>query len=107
MRNPATKRQSQYKIYEWIALAHWYIVPMAIKFGFDSRITENFFKFVSILEFSMTIKPRSHTEIAKLFSDISDFLTNFKTIYVHDDPEKVSKMRLCIFQLIHVPNHIH
>ncbi len=106
VRNPATKRQSQYKIYEWMALAHWYIVPIGIELNFDSRIIENFSKFVRILEFSMTIKPRSHEEIAKLHSDICDFLTNFETIYVHDDPEKVSRMRLCIFQLIHIPSHI-
>ncbi len=106
VRNPATKRQSQYKIYEWMALAHWYIVPMGIEMGFDSRLIQKFSKFISIIEFSMTIKPRSHEEIAKLHSDICDFLTDFEAIYVHYDPEKVSRMRLCIFQLIHIPSHI-
>jgi hypothetical protein len=30
VRNPHLKRQSQYKIYEWMALLHWYLIPMAI-----------------------------------------------------------------------------
>ena len=34
VRNPHFKRQSQYKIYEWMALLHWYIVPMTIELGF-------------------------------------------------------------------------
>ena len=29
IRDPYKKRQSQYKIYEWMALLHWYIVPIA------------------------------------------------------------------------------
>jgi hypothetical protein len=29
IRNPYKKRHSQYKVYEWMALLHWYIIPIA------------------------------------------------------------------------------
>jgi hypothetical protein len=35
IRDPYKKRQSQYKIYEWMALLHWYIVPIAWELGFN------------------------------------------------------------------------
>lgn len=39
-------------------------------------------------------------------SEIVDFLTEFEHIYAYGDPGKVYRMRLCIFQLIHLPSHI-
>lgn len=106
VRNPHTKRSSQYKIFEWMALLHWYILPIGIELGFNHILLHNFAKFVAIVKFCMTIKPRSSQEIQKYFLDICDFLTEFEQIYVHGDPEKISRMRLCIFQLIHLPSHI-
>ena len=54
----------------------------------------------------MTIKPRTAAEISHLQSQIIDFLTDFEAIYIANDPEKILRFRLCIFQLIHVPTHI-
>lgn len=34
------------------------------------------------------------------------FPLEFEKIYVNGDPEKVSRCRLCVFQLIHIPAHI-
>lgn len=55
----------------------------------------------------MTIKPRSVTDLNNLYGLIVDFLEVFEKLYVGDDPDKISRCRLCIFQLIHVPQHIH
>lgn len=54
----------------------------------------------------MTIKPRTEDEIGILFQLITDFLEKYEEIYVGDDPEKISRCQLCMFQLIHVPQHI-
>src|SRR6266511_2935960 len=59
VRTPHLKRQSQYKIYEWMALLHWYLVPMAIKLGFHPNVIENFADFVWCIEFAMTSIPRT------------------------------------------------
>ena len=53
---PITKHQSQYKVYEWMALLHWYILPIEMELGFDARVLENFSDFASAIEFSMTVK---------------------------------------------------
>jgi hypothetical protein len=37
---------------------------------------------------------------------IKKFLIGFEKLYIDNDPEKVSRFRLCLFQLIHVPKHI-
>ncbi len=37
---------------------------------------------------------------------IKSFLQEFERLYVQDDPVKVSRCRLCIWQLIHIPHHI-
>jgi hypothetical protein len=42
VRNPFLKRQSQYKIYEWMALLHWYIIPIGVELGFHPAVNENF-----------------------------------------------------------------
>ena len=106
VRDPFLKRQSQYKIYEWMALLHWYIIPLGIELGFPTTVLANFAYFVEAIEMAMTISPRSEKELANLYSLIQTFLEGFERLYVGNDPEKISRCRLCIFQLIHVPMHI-
>jgi hypothetical protein len=106
VRDPFLKRQSQYKIYEWMALLHWYIIPLGIELGFPLAVLENFSHFVEAVEVAMTISPRSSKELANLYILIQTFLEGFERLYVGNDPEKLSRCRLCIFQLIHVPIHI-
>lgn len=106
VRDPFLKRQSQYKIYEWMALLHWYIIPIGIELEFNPVVLENFSYFVEAVEMAMTIKPRSEDELHNLHHILCKFLQGFQRIYIGDDPEKISRFRLCIFQLIHVPIHI-
>ena len=100
------KCQSQYKIYEWMALLHWYILPIGIELGFNSALLQNFLDFVEIIEISMTIQGRTTEELANLHNLIKKFLEGFEKLYIGKDPAKVSRFRLCLFQLIHIPTHI-
>lgn len=106
VRDVFLKRQSQYKIYEWMALLHWYILPIGMEIGVDPAVLENLSYFVEAVEFAMTIKPRTDTELHDLHNLIKKFLQGFEKLYVGKDPQKISRVRLCIFQLIHVPTHI-
>ena len=106
VRDPFLKRQSQYKIFEWMALLHWYIIPVGIELGFNHLLLANFSEFVEAVEMVMTISPRSKQELVELHQTLQRFLEGFEQIYVAGDPEKVSRCRLCIFQLIHMPQHI-
>ncbi|KAI0050435.1 hypothetical protein FA95DRAFT_1487309 [Auriscalpium vulgare] len=106
VRDPFLKRQSQYKIYEWMALLHWYIIPFGTELGFDSTVLANFAKFAEIADFAMAIQPRSKEDLQQLHTLIAQFLKEYERIYVGNDPEKVSRCRLCILQLIHIPTHI-
>lgn len=106
IRNPYKKRQSQYKAYEWMALLHWYIIPIAWELQFDKDVLENFSQFVDIVEVAMSHSPKSTGDLVSLYSLIQSFLEGFERLYVGDDPVKVSRCRLCIWQLIHVPHHI-
>lgn len=106
VRDPFLKRQSQYKIYEWMALLHWYIIPIGIELGFNASVLLNFSQFAQAIEWAMTIAPRSKQDLNELHILIRRFLTGFQKLYVGADPEKISRFRLCIFQLIHVPIHI-
>jgi len=45
-------------------------------------------------------------EIKELYNVFHKFLSGYQKIYIKDDPEKISRARLCVFQLIHVPRHI-
>ncbi|EKM79257.1 hypothetical protein AGABI1DRAFT_39752 [Agaricus bisporus var. burnettii JB137-S8] len=106
IRNVYTKRQSQYKIYEWMALVHWYIVPMGRELQMDWSVLNNFALFSRIVEFAMTPCARTETEITSLQGMVDKFLANFEKIYLNSDPKNISRFRLCIFQLAHVPSHI-
>ena len=106
VRDPYLKRQSQYKIYEWMALLHWYIIPIGMETGMNPSVLKNFSQFVEIIEFAMTNTKRTDADLSYLQELIIKFLQGFETLYIGDDPEKINRMRLCIFQLIHVPNHI-
>jgi hypothetical protein len=106
VRNPFKKRHSQYKVYEWMALLHWYIIPIAWELGFDRDVLENFAQFVNIIEVAMSHSPKSDSDLASLYKLVKSFLQGFERLYVQNDPAKVSRCRLCIWQLIHVPTHI-
>jgi Transposase family tnp2 len=106
IRNPYKKRNSQYKIYEWMALLHWYIIPIAWELKFDFDVLENFMRFADIVESAMSHSPKSDEELAFLYILVKSFLQGFEKLYVRDDPKLVTRCRLCIWQLIHVPTHI-
>ena len=106
IRNPYKKCSSQYKIYEWMALLHWYIIPIAWELGFNRRVLGNFAKFVDIVETAMSHSPKSDEDLARLYDLVVSFLNEYEDLYVGDDPAKVLRCRLCIWQLIHVPIHI-
>ena len=106
IRDVHKKRQSQYKIYEWMALLHWYIVPIAWEFGFDQKVVENFALFSNVVEYAMTITTRTQDDLAKLLEKIVKFLQGFEHLYVGQEPSRITRCRLCVFQLIHIPHHI-
>jgi hypothetical protein len=106
VRDPHLKRHSQYKIYEWMALLHWYLLPIGIELGFNPALLQNLSYYVEAVEMAMTIKPRSEDELQKLHALIKEFLKGYQKLYVGQDPTRISRFRLCIFQLIHVPAHI-
>ncbi|KAF8164677.1 hypothetical protein BJ912DRAFT_863617 [Pholiota molesta] len=106
VRNPHLKRQSQYKVFEWMALLHWYLVPIGLELKFNSLILENFSRFVQAMEYAMTSKPRTEQDLEKLYSLISQFLTDFERLYIGNNPDRNNRARLCIFQLIHIPLHM-
>ena len=88
-----------------MALLHWYIIPVAWELHFDREALKNFVQFVNIIEVAMSHMPKSDEDIA-LYNLVKSFLEEFERLYVHNDPVKVSRCRLCIWQLIHVPMHI-
>jgi hypothetical protein len=89
-----------------MALLHWYIVPIGIELGFNSNTLQNFAVFREIITFAMTLKPRSENELMDLHELIVKFFCNYEKIYVGSNPENISRARLCIFQLIHILQHI-
>jgi hypothetical protein len=106
IQDPFKKRQSQYKIYEWMALLHWYIVPIAWELGFNLEVVKNFAVFSNVVEYAMTVIPRTQTDLTELYDKIVLFLHGFEDLYVGEDASKITHCRLCIFQLIHIPHHI-
>jgi hypothetical protein len=100
------KRQSQYKVYEWMGLLHFYLVPMFLELGINSIVLENFSQFVCAMEFAMTIKERTVEDLYELRALIVKFLTGFERLYIGNNPSLNSRARLCLFQLIHIPAHI-
>jgi hypothetical protein len=106
IRDPHQKRQSQYKIYEWMGLVFWYMVPLGIELGFDPAFLKTYSYFVEAVEFVMTVKERSEEEIKELHKIVKKFLEGFEKLFIHNDPTKISRFRLCVFQLIHLPLHV-
>ena len=106
VRDPHLKRQSQYKAFEWMALLYWYIIPIGIELGFDGSVLKNFSKLIVIIEEAMTIKKHSDKDLEALQGKINDFLVEYEEVYVGKEPKNISRCRLCIFQLVHIPMHI-
>jgi hypothetical protein len=42
IRDPYLKRQSQYKAFEWMALLHWYLLPILLELEVNPALLENF-----------------------------------------------------------------
>ncbi|TEB15134.1 hypothetical protein FA13DRAFT_1759288 [Coprinellus micaceus] len=89
-------RQSQYKAYKWMALFHWYILPIGLELEFPPALLRNFSYLVEAVEIAMTVQSHSISDLQSLEDLIVDFLLQYEHLYVGDDPEK----------LIHVPIHI-
>lgn len=106
VRDPHLKCQSQYKVYEWMALVHWYIIPIGMELSMDPMVLSNFAQFVLAVETAMTIQGHSEDNLKDLEGIIRNFLLGFETLYVDNNPENIQCCRLCIFQLIHVLLHI-
>ena len=106
IRDTHKKRHSQYKIYEWMALLHWYLIPIAWELGFDREVLENFMEFADLVEIAMSHTPKSDEQLAAAYFLAQSFLEGFQRLYVHNEPKNVSRFRLCIWQLIHVPTHM-
>ncbi|KAF9501282.1 hypothetical protein BDN71DRAFT_1380613, partial [Pleurotus eryngii] len=47
------KRNSQYKIFEWMALVHWYAVPILLALGVNNWVVDNFATFIHIVKSAM------------------------------------------------------
>ncbi len=106
IRDPYKKRQSQYKIYEWMALLHWYIVPIAWELGFNEAVIKNFALFSNVIEYAMTTVVRTTGDLIKLQDKIILFLRGFENLCVGNDPSKIPRCRLCMYQLMFIPHHI-
>jgi hypothetical protein len=89
-----------------MALLHWYILPISWELGFNPEVVKNFALFSNIVEYAMTTVPQSEKDLSDLYHKIVDFLKGFESLYVGDDPTKITRCRLCTFQLIHIPFHI-
>ncbi|TFK72255.1 hypothetical protein BDN72DRAFT_763531 [Pluteus cervinus] len=107
VRDPFLKRQSQYKMYEWMALLHWYIIPIGLELGFSLDVLTNFAYFVQVVEFAMTPRPYQVSDLQNLQGIIKKFFKTYEQLYIGHNPENISRSRLCIFQLAHVPIHIY
>ena len=88
-----------------MALLHWDIIPIGIEVGFNSLVLQNFSHFAEAVKFAMTISECTEKDLEGLQKLIMKFLIGFEKLYVNQDPEKISRMHLCIFQLIYVPVH--
>jgi len=53
--DPHLKHQSQDKVYKWMALLHWYIIPIGIESGINSLVLQKFSHLAEAVEFAMTI----------------------------------------------------
>ncbi|KAI0037476.1 hypothetical protein FA95DRAFT_1506941, partial [Auriscalpium vulgare] len=93
IRDPFLKRQSQYKIFEWMALLHWYIIPLGLELGFNAIVLANFAKFVEIADIAMTIQAHTSDDLKQFQIKIKDFLEEYERIYVGKDPEKATVER--------------
>ena len=54
----------------------------------------------------MTAVPRTQKDLSMLLKKIAGFLERFESLYVGDEPSRITQCRLCIFQLIYIPFHI-
>jgi hypothetical protein len=89
IRDPYLKCQSQYKVYEWMALLHWYIIPIGSEIGMDPTVLWNFSRFTAAIEFAMTIQPRDDAELQELHKIITNFLVEYERLYIGKDPNKI------------------
>jgi hypothetical protein len=106
IRDPALKRNSQYKMFEWMGLTHWYIVPICLEMKFNFQVIKNYSEFIEIVTFAMSLNPHTESDLEPLQRKIVNFLLEFEQLYIGNNPAKINQARLCIFQLIHIPIHI-
>lgn len=102
VRNIAEKINTNYKLYEWMAVVHWYTVPLMHFLHMDARYIDHYASFVQIAEQAMLVEPKSEEDLQNLTDLIVEYLTDFERLYIHS-PEHLTRARVTTFQLIHIP----
>ncbi|KAJ8689416.1 hypothetical protein PTI98_012319 [Pleurotus ostreatus] len=105
VRDPHLKRNTQYKMFEWKALTHWLTIPILLELEMPMEVVRNFARFVKIVNFAMEITGRTEDDLTTIRKEIVIFLNEFQGLYV-DDETKASRMRLSMFHLLYIPEHI-
>jgi hypothetical protein len=106
VRNLYRKCNTHHNIYEWMAVLHYFIIPIAWELEFDEYVLENFLEFVNIVEVAMSHTSECNDDFATLYAQAISFLQGLERLYAHSHPTIVSRCGLYIRQLIHVPTPI-
>ena len=77
-----------------MALLHWYIFSIAWKLEFKLEVVKIFATFSNIVEYAITAIPRTKKDLYKLLKKIAGFLKEFESLYVADEPSKITQCRL-------------
>ncbi|KAJ8514956.1 hypothetical protein ONZ45_g7563 [Pleurotus djamor] len=105
VRNIAEKLNTSYKLFEWMAIVHWYIGPFMIELGVDNRYTALFSKFSLIAEVSMRPQPFTDRQLHDLTELIILFLIEYEILYIRSVKD-ISRGRIVTFQLLQIPRII-
>jgi hypothetical protein len=99
-------RNSQYKLWEWAAFLHWFSLPMLFRMNAPTEVIAHWGLFVESIDAIMNHEGVLEEALPTLQRKLDKFVRDFEKIYVRGNIKLVSRCRLYLFQLCHIPEMI-
>lgn len=105
-RNIFLKRNTQYKLHEWVSWAHYYSIPLLEYVGFPPDYIEHWALFVAAMELSLRPQALDSADVDLVQEYLAQFCEQNEVLYIADDVALVNRAPMCIHQLLHVADHL-
>ncbi|KAL8277226.1 hypothetical protein RQP46_010399 [Phenoliferia psychrophenolica] len=103
-RNIHLKRNTQYKMWEWLAWALWYSIPLLFEAGLPEDHLLLWAQYILIITHILDPIPMTPERLADLSNLVADMAVEYERLFVGEDMTQIHLVTLSLHDLLHLPD---